>query len=219
VLQVAYQVIDAEARTVTTRTMDYALPVDADQRARIRSNGVQFIDRLALKRGRFEIRLAAAPQRGGTVGSVVTYVDVPNFDAGRLSMSGLLVRSSGTTSPIQLGKVTEPSADVDATAMREFPAATTLTISGAVYSDADISPDAIALDASIRDANGGLMRNGAAPGLILRERRTLIGERSVEVDAPLQGLRAGSYVFRLSARLTTSNRVIAERAFPFRVAP
>jgi VWFA-related protein len=217
VLEVAYQVIDAEGRTVTTRAMDYALPVDADQRAKIRTNGVQFIDTLALKRGRFEIRLAAG-QRGGNVGSIVTYVDVPDFHAGRLSMSGLLVRSNGTSSPIRLGKLAEPPAGVDATSIREFPSAARLIISGAVYSDADISPDTIALDASIRDANGNLVRDGV-PGLLIRERRTAIGERSVEVDASLQGLRPGSYVFRLSARLTTRSRVTAERAFPLRIAP
>ena len=55
----------------------------------------EVVARLALKPGRHEIRVAAENVTRGTSGSVYTYVDVPDFDKARVSISGIVLGPIG----------------------------------------------------------------------------------------------------------------------------
>jgi VWFA-related protein len=55
----------------------------------------EVVARLALKPGRHEVRVAAENVTRGTSGSVYTYIDVPDFEKARLSISGIVLGPIG----------------------------------------------------------------------------------------------------------------------------
>ena len=214
VLQVAYRVIDDEGKVVTTRTSEYKLPDDAEQRALIQRDGARFIEELALPQGRFEIRCAVS-QRGGSVGSVVAYVDVPDFTDGPIAMSGLLVESRGSTVTPRIATQLAMTLNAEVTALREFPARGALAMSGVVYADADLPADGVLIEPFLLDAAGNVLGE-VSKALQVRGRTAAGGQRQFEVEVPLGSLTPGAYVFKLSARVATDKRGV-ERAVPFRV--
>jgi hypothetical protein len=168
-----------------------------------------------LPRGRFEIRYAVS-QRGGAVGSVVTYVDVPDFAAGEIAISGLLVESRGTATPPRLATTLATSMPANVTAVREFPARGALAFSGVVYADANLPQDGLALEAALLDAAGNVLPE-VSKTLQLRARPATADQRQIEVEVPLAGLRPGDYVFKLSARVTAGKKPSVERLVRFSI--
>jgi VWFA-related protein len=79
---------DVRGRSVGARsqTLEVAAPVARLPRA---EDGL--VARLDLPPGRFELRVAAKDQLTGAVGSVFSFVDVPDFSRGSLTASGLLL--------------------------------------------------------------------------------------------------------------------------------
>jgi hypothetical protein len=215
VLQIGYTVIDAEGKTVATRVTDYTLSPADDQRPMMLRDGLVYLEELRLPRGRFEIRYAVS-QRGGAVGSVVTYVDVPDFAAGEIAISGLLVESRGTATPPRLATTLATSMPANVTAVREFPARGALAFSGVVYADANLPQDGLALEAALLDAAGNVLPE-VSKTLQLRARPATADQRQIEVEVPLAGLRPGDYVFKLSARVTAGKKPSVERLVRFSI--
>ncbi len=122
-VDVAFRMIDAEGRTLAERATRYPLGAGrVDSAGRV---AVRFTDRIDLPKGRQEIRVALS-MPGGKTGSVVTYVDVPNFKENRLSLSGLSVEGTASEGiPVFAGGGSEPS-DATVTTERRFPSSATL---------------------------------------------------------------------------------------------
>ena len=149
-VDVAYRVIDAEGETMADRATRYPLPARRlDSAGRV---AVRFTDRVDLPKGRHEIRLAMQ-MPGGKTGSVVTYVDVPNFKDDRLALSGLSIEgAAGTGMPVFTGGGSEPS-DPTVTTDRLFPSSATLRVRAGVYGTLDRA-DALAVTALLRNDAG-----------------------------------------------------------------
>ena len=126
-VDVAFGVIDAEGRTLAERAARYPLSATrADSAGRV---AVRFTDRIDLPKGRHEIRVAMN-MPGGKTGSVVTYVDVPDFRENRLSLSGLSVEGAASNGvPVFAGPGADQS-DTAVTTERQFPSSATLGVRG-----------------------------------------------------------------------------------------
>ncbi len=74
-----------------------ALPYEVPNELRYES-----FSTLALAPGTYEVRVATRQERAAVAGSVHTYVDVPDFDGGALTLSGLVLldRRAPTTTPL-----------------------------------------------------------------------------------------------------------------------
>ena len=83
-----------------------------------------------------------------------------------------------------------------------------------MYADAGNPADGIVVEPSLLAVAGNEL--SVVSTLQIRQRTTADCQRQFEVEVPLGGLTPGSYVFKVSARVTTDKRGV-ERAVPFRI--
>lgn len=213
-VDIGYRAIDGEGHTLLDRGTQYTLT--SSGRTRATPEGLRFVDRLELPRGRHEIRFAAHSSDGRT-GSVVAYVDVPDFTAGRIALSGLLMR---TSAPTESGLFTGPNVvpgDGAVTTVRRFMQTATVTVHGVLYADADISEGLLAFTARVRGEDGATIRDRLTVA-IDRTAGTSSGRFPVVVELPLADLRPGGYLFTLEATVTKGRRAAVTRQVPFWVS-
>ena len=126
---VSYQVIDTDGKIVTGAYKTFTLNLRDQSRKQVVSEGMRFVDRLSLKPGRYEVRFVADQPESDTLGSVVTHVEVPKFDA-PLSISGVLIGSLSTWEHHTLHRDDDlrKRLSVDPTAVRRFPQGDELSV-------------------------------------------------------------------------------------------
>ena len=164
----------------------------------IASNAVRHYDivsRFTLKPGSYEIRTGAAGG-DGRAGSVITYVDVPDFRKEVLSLSGVAL----TTVPPGAGTAADSAADVlpfVPTARRSFAATETIRSYVKVYQGGGDAIVPVQLDVRILDTRGRAMLDAGATldaGRWHADRSTEFG-----LDMPLSALAPGEYLLTITA--------------------
>ena len=209
-VDIGYRAIDGEGNALLDRRTQYL--VASTRQTPATRVGLRVVDRLELPRGRHEIRFAAHLSDGRT-GSVVAYVEVPDFTAGRIALSGLTMNGNAPTEPVVFTGADAVPGDGAVTTVRRFTPAATVTVRGALYADADISEGMLAFAATLRGEDGKTVRDGLkvsvdAAGMLPRQ-------YLVVVELPLADLPPGGYLFRLDARVTRGRRATVTRQVPF----
>jgi hypothetical protein len=139
---VSYQVIDTDGKIVTGAYKTFTLNLRDQSRKQVVSDGLRFVDRVSLKPGRYEVRFVADQPASDTLGSVVTHVEVPKFDA-PLAISGVLIGSLSTWEHHTLNRDDEmrKQLSVDPTAVRRFPQGDELSVYAELYQTANATGD------------------------------------------------------------------------------
>lgn len=83
--------VDGKARETTSHTLSLALRPETLERAR--TAGVRLLSQLDLPPGRYQLRVGIA-EEGGKSGSAIVDLEVPEFTAGPVTMSGVSLTSS-----------------------------------------------------------------------------------------------------------------------------
>lgn len=157
----------------------------------------EVISRLDLDPGRYELRAALEDSTLGETGSVYGYVDVPNYAAEHVALSGILLEASPSRATT-VGMSLDTLVPLTPTARRDFSRSDQVTMFVKSYQ--------------------GLTRN-AMPGYVVteilddadrrvfrREQRVVIGDvgsnRAIDLsmDVPVKELAAGQYLLRVEAR-------------------
>jgi hypothetical protein len=154
----------------------------------------EVVARLALKPGRHEVRVAAENVTRGTSGSVYTYIDVPDFDKARVSISGIVLGPIGAAT-IKSGPLGDllPLRPI---AAREFAATDRVAAFVRVYQGSGASAAATLTTRIVDSRNQSVFEQRAplfdAPGA---------GPRSAdyEVNLPLATLSPGEYLLTFQA--------------------
>jgi hypothetical protein len=206
VVDVAFRVISAEGQTLAERATRYPLtPGRTNGAGRV---AIRFTDRIDLPRGRQEIRLAIN-MPGGKTGSVVTYVDVPNFNENRLALSGLsIARAAEQGLSVFAGGGAE-SSDPEVTTERFFPSSATLRVRGSVYGRLERADDTLRVTASLRNRAGAVIRENLAVSIEPGVRNSQ--EQTALIDLPLSGLQPGAYTLVVDAGTARNRRPVATR--------
>jgi len=175
------------------------------------SRRLDVVSRLALKPGSYEIRSGAATSDGRT-GSVITYVDVPNFRHAPLSLSGLAL----TTVSAGRGVVAEGAGLLPfvPTARRAFAASETLRSYMKVYQGGSDAIVPVQLEVRIVDARGQVMLNAGGP--LNADRWNADRSADIGLDMPLSALAPGEYLFSVSV---AEGKDSARRDVRFSVIP
>jgi VWFA-related protein len=205
-VEIGYMAIDAEAKTLLNRKKEYDVALSAA--------GFDVVQRVDLPRGRQEIRFAARMPDGAT-GSVVTYVDVPDFSHRGPALSGLVVESARPAG----GPLIGDAVGVDATKLtteRRFARSGSATVRGILYTDGRKGSVAPALDAVIRNVAGAIVVDSSR--LPVRTADADVDQQAFSVSLPIADLKPGSYVLTIAARKAAGKSADAERQLMFWVA-
>ena len=174
------------------------------------SSPYEVVSRLALKPGRYEVRVAvetAASRRA----SVFTFVDVPDFEQQPLSLSGIVLAAS----PAQ------PSAPPDAftnllpvvpTARRDFARTDHATAFLRVYENAKNPAESATITARIADTRDRVVLNEVAS--LTADRFSANRSADYRLELPVERLEAGEYLVTIEA---THGKYTARRGVRFTV--
>ena len=160
------------------------------------------ISRVNVAPGTYELRVAARHERAGIVGSVHTYVDVPDFSEA-LTLSGVVLfdrRAPTATPPQALGGILETAP----TTRRDFSAADEVSALVRVYQR---QPPA-GVTVAFRVLDSALQEVVAAQNVVGAEQFAGAGAADARYTLPLNQLKPGAYVLRIdaAAERTTGRR-------------
>jgi VWFA-related protein len=187
--------------------LSVALPDSVPNQLRYES-----ISTLRLKPGSYELRVATQHVQAGVVGSVHTYVDVPDFESEPMTLSGavLLDRRAPTATPAEaLGGVLASAP----TTRREFTRDDRVTALVRVYQRLGQQAAPVSLAYCVLDRQ---LREVASLPDVLAADQFAAPARSADgrFELPLEPLAPGSYVLRIDA---AAGQTTARREVPFSV--
>lgn len=166
--------------------------------ARVRANRLRLWSHIQLAPGRYQLRLASAA--AGKIGSVLFDLDVPDFDAAPLSMSGIALSSGAAVNTLTLADKDRRS-DMPGAPMasREFSVDEELSMFVELYQQTGAKRHDLELVTELRTQDGKVARKvvtqrGAT------ESPSITGGQAFNPRIPLAGLAPGSYLVRVEAR-------------------
>jgi VWFA-related protein len=206
-IQLSYLAIDAtgKVRGGNTDTLQMS-NLKPETKARIEQNGLRMLSRFDLPPGRYQLRVAAHDSEGGSVGSVLYDLDVPDFQKSAFSISGLVLTSpSGAATPTvrpdeQLrGVLPGPPVSI-----RTFPATDDIQLFTEVYDAAGPAPHKVDITATITTDDGRVLFKTEEA----RDSSDLGGQRGgygYTAQIPLKDLAPGRYVLKVEAKSRLGN--------------
>ena len=198
------------------------MPLKPESRTMVEQHGIRIVSRLDLPPGRYQLRVAAMDVGNQRAGSVHYDLEVPDFEALPLSMSGLLVTSSlaGMVPTAGGGAVDDLRKTLPGppAVSREFRAGEELALMAEVYDNEASTPHTVDITASVRTDEGlEIYRHEDQ-----RASTELSGSRGVfgyAARVPLKGAQPGLYVLRVEARSRLGERAPVGRELQFRIVP
>jgi hypothetical protein len=201
---------DQDGKVVGTDdpTIELTLPLSVGPK--IVAQGIRIVSRVSVPPGTYRLMVGAAQTPSGVRGSVMTEIDIPDFDRQPLAMSGIAVTTS-VASRMYTARTDELLDDVlgaPPTALREFPADSDLWVYGEIYDHRSAAGDVTA-NVTVRAADGKVVfETPFEPAPVQFGHLARI---------PLKELGPGSFVATIEARSATPKPVSATRAVAFRV--
>ena len=222
-LAVSYQVFDVEGKVATGFYKVFGFNLGNDSRTRATGTGLQFVERITLKPGRYELRLVAE-QPGGPIGSVVAAIDAGKFED-ELELSGIALASRLANEVLLVGdRGLRGVLPDDPTALRTFRATDGLSAYAEVYTELDESNPTVRYDIIRVAALTSAITNAAGAVIVRGQTQRVSGEPAGEslregfrTDFDLSKLTPGSYVLTLEARAGRGQKRTVTRQIPFAV--
>jgi hypothetical protein len=222
-LSVAYQVLDVDGKVATGFYRVFGFDLGDESRARATNTGLQFVERVALKPGRYELRLVAE-QPGGPLGSVVATIDASKFDDD-IDLSGITLASRRANEVLLVGD--KPLRSVlpdDPTALRRFRAADGLSAYAEVYTGLDDRISTSRYDVINVATLRSTITNSAGAVVARSQAKKVVGDAAgkslregFRTDFDLAKLTPGMYVLTLEARAGRSAKDAVTRQIPFAI--
>jgi len=220
-LAVSYQVFDVDGKVATGFYKVFGFNLKPDSLGRATEKGLQFIERITLKPGRYELRLVAE-QPEGPIGSVITNIDATKVDS-ILAMSGVALAARRTSEVLLVNdKQLRDSLSADPTALRGFRAADGLSAYVEVYTELSKNVSAAQLSqvkaatvtGGIISLTGAFVARGQSGRVAVDVDREALRE-GFRFDFDLSRISPGSYVLLLEGRSSESGSRVVRRQIPF----
>jgi hypothetical protein len=215
-LALGYQVFSKDGRVKAGEFKNMALDLGAASLARARDGGLHFVERVTISPGSYELRLAANQPQGSS-GSIVTSIQVPEFNE-PLAVSGVILATTSSSKQLMVLNDKALSAMLGAppTSVRSFTNNETLTSYVEVYpSGRSISRSSVSVRVEIVAQQGQTVRaTKATPVLEPSGRSTgLPFVARVELDS----LARGKYVLEVQAEAAVGDVRSSKRTVPFEI--
>jgi hypothetical protein len=193
-LELSYFSVNEQGRPLRGERREFELALRPDTYERARQAGLRINERIALAPGRYQLRIGVRETGTGAVGTVFYDLQVPDFFAQPLSMSGLLLSAgSSTVAPtlvpdkgVEKGALAGP-----ATSRRTFAVGDELSLFAEVYTNVKDASGVTIVTRLITDTGEQVFgSNEVARGTVIGVSRRL----------PLASLQPGRYLLQVEAR-------------------
>jgi VWFA-related protein len=200
-LELSYLAIDAKGKTFGARNNSLTLNLKPETMDRVRKTGFRLLNRVDLPPGRYQMRVASHDTAGGSVGSVLFDLEVPDFHKLPFSMSGLLITSLSGSAMVtaKADDQTRQVLPAPPIAQRTFPQNDEIAVFAEVYDDGTAPSHKIDIVTMIRSDEGTIYFKNEEE----RDSKELEGKRGgygYTARIPVGGLRPGPYVLTVEAR-------------------
>jgi VWFA-related protein len=217
-LELVHAATDSSGKVHPTVRHVVALSLKPDTHARMTAGGLRVLSQAELPPGRYQLRVAVG-NGGRRAGGVVYDLDVPDFSAPGLTMSGLSLTSSSapsvvTIDPQKSRRVQLPTPIVTT---REFRSPDTLLVFGEVYENGRALPaHTLDITTELRTDTGSVARKSTETRSSNELRNSSVGY-GFTAEMPLEGLGSGVYVIHAEARSNVGDRPVVSRDIQIRV--
>ena len=181
---------------------------------RVRGSVVRLNPRIALPAGRYQLRVGVREMGAGEMGSVFYDLNVPDYQARGIAMSGLLLtdQTAGTQfTPQPDGELPAGALPSPATSRRTFRRNDVLSVFAEIYDN--INPRDQGRMEVVMNLVGV---DGTAP---FSSRETVAGNMPVSKQIPLKDMKPGDYVLRVEARALGGSAKPVSRETSFTIIP
>ncbi len=204
-LQISYFAIDAQGKVRAGNTDALTMSLKPETRTRIAEHGVRMLNRIEVPPGRYQLRVAARDGGGGSVGSVLYDLTVPDFTRLPIAMSGLVLTSQAssarpTVRPDEQLRSVLPASPV---ANRTFPQDDEIALFAEIYDNSATTPHKVDITATITTDDGKVMFK-AEDERDSSELGGRSGGYGYSTRIPLKDVAPGSYVLTVTARSRVS---------------
>ena len=211
-LQVSYFAIDAQGKVRAGNTDALTMTLKPETKTRIAEHGVRMLNRIEVPPGRYQLRVAAHDGGGGSVGSVLYDLTVPDFSRMPMSMSGIALTSvtssaRPTVRPDEQLRSALPAAPVG---NRTFPQNDEIALFAEIYDNSAATPHKVDITSTITTDEGRVMFK-AEDERDSSELGGRSGGYGYTAKIPLADIAPGSYVLTVSARSRVSPNPSVER--------
>jgi hypothetical protein len=217
-LELSILAIDSDGKVKAGGRQLMNLALKPETRAAIDRAGVRVMDRLDLRPGRYQLRVVAADSAPGVVGSVNYDLEIPDFRAAPLSLSGLVLTSSRAAET--------PSANMDEDIKRMLPGPPTtrrvfaggeeLALLAEVYDTQASTPHRVDIVTTVQSDDGRVLFTHADERSS-SELGGASGGFGYTARVPLKGLAPGLYLLKVEARSRLGRATAAAREVLFRI--
>jgi VWFA-related protein len=217
-LEIADTAVAAEGKVIPGDRRYASLTLRPDTYDRVRRHGIRAMLQQQLAPGRYQLRVAAGLS-GGSAGSVVAELEVPDFSREPFSMSGVAITSSAAQQALTLPTPNPlegllPGPIVTA---REFRPDETLTLYTEFYeSRRNSAAHTISMKAELR-TDAGRVVTTTAEERSSKELKGAAGGYGFLAEIPLKEADPGLYVIHVEAQLNMGQRPVVSRDIPIRV--
>ena len=213
--------VDERGRQHGGNFYQFNLALRPDTYERVRGSIVRVNPRIELPPGRYQLRVGVRESGAGEMGSVFQDVQVPDYSARGLGMSGLLLTSEAARqefSPQPDDQLPPGALPAPATTRRTFTRSDVLSVFAEIY-DNSSSRDARRIEVTSaligQDGNAAFnSRETLTPAAADKGARIPISKQ-----IPLKEMRPGRYVLRMEARLLGGGTNSVTRETSLTVAP
>ena len=216
-VEISYVAIDAKGKEHGWRTDRLRLNLQPATRKRVEQSGVIAFKRIDLPPGRYRLQVATADPARSVAGSVISDLEVPDFEKATFAMSGLLVTSrSGDVLTAYADEQIEDVLPAPPIASRTFPQDDEIAAFAEVYDD-DLRPHQVDIVTRVRSAAGVVVfeETEARESSELQSAQGGVYRHVARI--PLTAFEPGRYVLSLEARSRLNANLAAERHVPFTV--
>lgn len=216
-LDVAIVAVDKDAKIRASTRSPAAISLSPERKAVVTQHGFRLVTKIDLPPGRYQVRFAAREAGAANLGSVFYEIDVPDFTKGPMSMSGIVLTSTGAARVVTGGgDQLKDLIPIVPAARREFARDEDLGVYAEVYDNLGAAAHKVDIVASVLTDDGREVVKSAEE----RDSSEFGGKRGgfgYVGRFPLKDLAPGLYVLRIQASARVSNGSGISREVQFRI--
>jgi len=203
-IEVSMFALDERGKPHGGNFYQFNLALRPDTYQRVRESIVRMNPRMVLPPGRYQLRVGVRESGAGEMGTVFYDLQVPDYSANGLAMSGLLLTSDTARSqftPQPDDQLPQGSLPAPATSRRAFARGDVLNLFAEIYDNVSRTPQRIEVITTLVGEDGvAAFASRETLGATAAAGDATNARIPVMRQIPLKELRAGRYALRLEAR-------------------